>query len=247
MRICTWNIHAWGDAAGRGRVDDVIDVLHDLNADVVALNEVLSAGGALLRLASVLDKDVWFGPAGFGGNAVLAPRGSTGRSVALVVRGGEARSAVVVQLASGISVVGVHLDHRRETVRCAQLRRLLDDILGLGPHVVAGDLNAIDPDDSPAERFEEIERVRARHGLEPSSSDVVSALRSAGYVDAARARGEVGPLPEALRSSCHAGTRVDHVWLDAALAKRAAVVAVAVPDVDASDHRPVVVDLELAR
>ena len=146
MRVCTWNIHAWGDAAGRSRVQDVIDVLRTVDADVVVLNEVLSPGGPLLRVAQALDKDVFYGPAAYGGNAVLAPRGSLAQSVPLVVPGGEARNAVVVDVgATGIGVVGVHLDDRREAVRCAQLRTLFDRITGLGPHVVAGDLNAIDP------------------------------------------------------------------------------------------------------
>ncbi len=246
MRVCTWNIHAWGDAAGRSRVQDVIDVLRTVDADVVVLNEVLSPGGPLLRVAQALDKDVFYGPAAYGGNAVLAPRGSLAQSVPLVVPGGEARNAVVVDVgATGIGVVGVHLDDRREAVRCAQLRTLFDRITGLGPHVVAGDLNAIDPEDHPLARRAEIEAARARHRLEPSMNDVVTMLRDAGYVDAARAGGHRGPLPEALQRTCWAGTRVDHVWLDARLAPRATVISVEVVETDASDHQPVVVTIDV--
>ena len=245
MRICTWNIHAWGDAAGRSRVDDVIGVLAGLQADVVVLNEVLSPGGPLLRLSRHLDRDVFFGPAAFGGNAVLAPRGATARSVTLAVKGGEVRNALVVDVGD-VVVVAVHLDHRRESVRCAQLRVLWDALAAPGPHLLVGDLNAIDPLDLPLPRYREVAAMRARHGHEAPRDDVVRLLRAAGYVDTARIGAAPGPLPERLQRTCWAGTRVDHVWLDRALSPRITGSAIHIVDSDASDHEPVVVDLTLA-
>jgi endonuclease/exonuclease/phosphatase family metal-dependent hydrolase len=242
MRICTWNIHAWGDAAGRSRVDDVIAVLAGLQADVVVLNEVVSPGGPLIRLSQALDRAVFFGAAAFGGNAVLAKAGSSARAITLSVRGGEARNALVVDV-GGVVVVGVHLDHRHEDVRCEQLRVLIGGLSGVGPHAIVGDLNAIDPADYPPSRLAEVAAMRARHRHEAPRADVVTLLREAGYVDSARVVAPAGPLPERLGRTCWAGTRIDHVWLDAGLAAAATVKDIRVIDSDASDHAPVVVEL----
>jgi len=237
------NIHAWGDAEGRSRVDDVIAVLADIHADVVVLNEVLSPSGPLTRLAQRLGKEAFFGPAAFGGNAVLAPAGAQARAVTLSVRGGEARNALVVNVGD-VTVVGVHLDHRLEDVRCAQLRVLLAELSGIGPHAIVGDLNALALDDYPEARMAEIAAMRARYGHEVARADVVTHLRDAGYVDSARVGVAPGPLPERLWRTCWTGTRIDHIWLSADLARTAAVDSIRVIDSDASDHVPVVVDLK---
>lgn len=245
MRIGTFNVHGWGDSAGRSRVDELIAVVAATRCDVLVLNEVISPGGPLLRLADALNLQAFFGAAGYGGNAVLAPRGSTARTVRLQVPGSEARSAVIVDLVGGFHVVGVHLDYRREALRLEQLQLLLAELAGLGPHVVAGDLNAMDLRDHPPDEQAAIIAHRARSGWEPAAEDVVRRLRGAGYVDTARFDVEVdAPLPPERRSTCWVGTRIDHIWLDPRLARTARVVAVDVIDTDVSDHRPVMVDFE---
>lgn len=244
MRIGTFNVHAWADASGRSRVDDIIDVVRAARADVFVLNEVLSPGGPLLRLADAVGLQAYFGAAGYGGNAVLAPAGSTARTVALHVPGGEARSAVIVGPCAGVHVVGVHLDHRAEQLRLRQLELLLRALDGVGPHVIAGDLNAMDLRDYPPDEQRHIVAARARVGWEPATNDVLRRLGAAGYVDTARFDvDDDAPLPSSRTSTCWVGTRIDHVWLDPRLAATARVVDFHVVDTDASDHRPVVVEL----
>lgn len=69
-----------------------------------------------------------------------------------------------------------------------------------------------------------------------------------GYVDAFRlarapeAASPGEPLPDDLRASCWAGTRIDYVWASGAFLGRHAVKAARYVQSDASDHHAVVID-----
>jgi endonuclease/exonuclease/phosphatase family metal-dependent hydrolase len=255
VRFCTFNVHAWCDASGRRRVDETIEVLARARADVVVLNEVLSHDDQALGLvAAALDMQSTFAPAAWGGNAVLTRAGPIGaRRLVLHAADGEARSAVLVEVASPIGplvVIGTHLDHRREAVRVRQVELLLEAVADVqAPHVIAGDFNAMRTSDYPPEVLAAIAARRRRSAYELPSDDVVHRLDAAGYVDAVRLAHAVDPqrpLPSSSRSTCWAGTRVDYVWLDRALAARVRGATAEVVQTDVSDHLPVVVEVQLS-
>lgn len=165
MRIATWNVW-WQFGPWRERQALLADVLADLDADVVCLQEVWAEVGgshqaSLLAAAAGLahwrfatrfaDRGVWIG------NAILSRWPLIGASTwRLPVTAGQGRfrTALVADVDDGsrapTRVVTAHLTYRRSQ-RLARLReaRMVRSLaLGgaRGPVVVAGDLNG-DPDD----------------------------------------------------------------------------------------------------
>jgi endonuclease/exonuclease/phosphatase family metal-dependent hydrolase len=243
-------------------VDETISVLRGIHPDVLILNEVISPGGALLRVADELEMHCSFAPSGFGGNAVLtrSPQKSH-QTVLLHARGGGPRSGLVVNIDSEgqpVRIVGTHLDDRSEHTRLKQLEQLLEALESTDlPQILAGDLNALRLADYPNDVLESISAFRRRNGREEPGNDVMNALDAHGYVDAVRlalcpnlAAYEAGlstPLPERLRSTCWAGTRIDHICLNPRAAAIACASLADIVDTDVSDHFPAYVDLELSR
>lgn len=255
LRLCTFNVHAWTDTQRRARLEDTTALLRALDCDVIVLQEVLDVDDELARLSRALGLHASVAEAAWGANAVLtraAPHAVTRH--ALSVRGAELRSAVCVTLSDGpgapLSIVGTHLDDRREDVRVAQLEALLARLAtreARTPCVLAGDLNALRAADYTPAQLADIARAREQAGREPPRDDVVRMLDARGFVDAARRRpaseGPLEPLPAPLARTCWAGTRIDMVWLDAAAHAAFACVDVRVVQTDVSDHLPVVVEL----
>jgi endonuclease/exonuclease/phosphatase family metal-dependent hydrolase len=159
MRItfASYNIHKAVGLDGRRDPDRILAVLHELNADIVALQECDRRFGeretVLPRQA--LDEHGWHivpvaeRPLSIGwhGNALLARRGIEVRETAAVrLPVLEPRGAVRADLAldgHGLRVVGMHLDisgvRRRQQVRSVLSH--LGDCERVCPAVLMGDLN----------------------------------------------------------------------------------------------------------
>jgi endonuclease/exonuclease/phosphatase family metal-dependent hydrolase len=258
LRLCTFNVHGFGDARGRTRLQETIALLSALACDVLVLNEVLAFDGALERLADALGMHAAFGAAGYGGNALLLrekPRGV--EHVPLTVRGRELRTALCAELvgpAGPLVIAATHLDDRSEDARCAQLTVLRAHLSRAStPHVIVGDFNAVRTADYAPARLLEIAQRRTENAREPPRDDVAFMMDGWGYLDATRlahagdrARyAEIlkAPLPEALAVTCWVGTRIDQVWLDAHAAAQLTCTSGRVVETDVSDHHPVVVEL----
>jgi endonuclease/exonuclease/phosphatase family metal-dependent hydrolase len=258
LRVCTFNVHGFGDAQGRSRLQETIAVLGALACDVLVLNEVLAFNGALERLADALGMHASYGAAGYGGNAILLrekPRAV--ENVPLTVHGRELRTALCAELigpAGPLVIAATHLDDRSEDARCAQLTVLRAHLSRAStPHVMAGDFNAVRTADYAPARLLEIAKLRAKNAREPPRDDVAFMMDGWGYVDAARlahagdsaryAQSLTTPLPEGLAVTCWVGTRIDQVWLDARAAAQLTCAHARVVETDVSDHRPVVVEL----
>jgi endonuclease/exonuclease/phosphatase family metal-dependent hydrolase len=154
VALATWNIHGGVGTDGHYDEDRVFDVLREMRADVVALQEVasLEAHGTFLpRLTQATGYSVIAGPTltrvrGDFGNAVLSrfPVRAAAR-IDLGLPGCEPRGAVDVCLdveGHQLRVIATHLG-LRPGERRAQVRRLLAALEQGDPNatVLMGDLN----------------------------------------------------------------------------------------------------------
>ena len=253
-RLCVFNVHSWLDASGRTRIDDTLALLQPLACDLVFLNEV-PQDLAIERVAHALGMQLAYGPAQWAGNAILsrAPLSDV-RNVALPAFDAEVRAVVMARTTiagQALTVACTHLDHVRERARLEQLAKLRT-VVGGRACIIAGDFNALRSSDYPPVRLEAIREHRAENLVEEPRDDVVARMDAWGFVDAARLADSdaylsalARPIAPSLRSTCWAGTRIDYAWLSGSLAKRVTRAHAEVIATDVSDHRPLVVTLEL--
>lgn len=265
MRIATFNIHEFQDASGRGRVDDAIALLKEVDSDVLILNEVGPdlPSSPLRYVGDALGMVVTFGKAGSGGNAVLTRQPPRELQYFKLDEAVEFRSAIVVRVAlegAGASldldVVGVHFDHCNENERLVQLATLGRYLADRPVHLVGGDFNAMRFSDFDDAGRAAMHVARERHGFEKGRDDFVRKLDESGYVDAVRlaiagshegyAAALADPIPAEHAITSRVETRIDYLVLSRALAPRVHARSARTVVSDVSDHNLVSVDLVLA-
>jgi len=160
----------------------------------------------------------------------------------------EARGMVWCSVEVGAEKVGVasaHLDHKSEPLRAKQLRAMLERLNAEGPalNLVCGDLNTFRKADHSAPAWRAILAFYASRGwpAPAEESETLEAAEALGYGDAAEGFRNVGVTCWTHRPLF----RIDHVLLNAALRRRCDVLDYARPDSIASDHFPVVFELEV--
>ena len=235
-----------------------------------AIVECAPREGYLQRLAAALGtphvvfveaerEQCFFGNCAFG-NAILSRRPilDAGHVIARPAPGDillgeqprdsvEARAAVWASIGIGDERVGVcaaHLDHKADPLREKQLTLFLDELKRNAPalHLICGDLNAFQRRDHSSEAWDRILKFYEKRGWPAPGEDALAldAAYAAGFVDAG-----AGFNIEPTCWTANPLFRIDHVLLNAALHKRCRVVDYRRVDSDASDHYPVVVDLEM--
>ena len=259
VRICTFNVHLWTDAHGRSNTEAVTALLRSLDCDVVGLNEVLQGGSQLARVAGELGMHHAYGEASWLGNALLSKRPLRSvKTFQLTRDAGEARSllcATVDGPAGPLDVGTTHLDVLHEATREGQLEALRRALKRrASTHLVMGDFNALRLADYAPPALETIRALRATNGREEPRGEVVAAMDGWGYLDGFRlaragsidayAAELASPLPDGEISTCWVGTRIDYVWLSPAVLDASRVQRCFRMQSDASDHLPVVLDLE---
>ncbi|MDP2339455.1 MAG: endonuclease/exonuclease/phosphatase family protein [Deltaproteobacteria bacterium] len=171
IRVATWNVHGFVGTDGRRDPRRTLAVLQELDADVIALQEVDCDGLDSLAAMAALHHEVLLGPAcpdrnGFG-NAIISRFPCDQQRVRnLTVEGFEPRNVVDVQLRvdSGLfpagaghgrlRVLATHfgLDRRERRAQAERLAEIVDDDSDAGGPsdltVVLGDLNAFDRGES---------------------------------------------------------------------------------------------------
>jgi len=157
LRLASYNIHMGVGMDGRFRPERVAAVVAELDADVIALQEVQQGAGAfdmLAHLGAATGFAALAGPTlehpthGHYGNALLSRLPITGhRRLDLSVAGHEPRGALdaTVDCGEGVAlrVLATHLG-LRPTERRDQVKRLLREVAAdthRGPTVLLGDLN----------------------------------------------------------------------------------------------------------
>jgi endonuclease/exonuclease/phosphatase family metal-dependent hydrolase len=257
MRLCTLNVHDWVDGVGRGNCERIEALLTTLDCDVVALQEV-SRGSEVERVAEALKMHVQRAPAWWADNVLLTrarPRWSG--AIELDAGPGELRSAAIAGMDTefGVLVVAAtHLDHIAEHRRVRQFEILEEALRVRGEAAfVLGDFNALRRSDYEPARWDAIDLVRARNEWESPREDLIREMDTRGWIDLVRLHlassleaytdALATPLPTHLARTSRFDTRIDYVMASRTLAPRLSVSAVEVVDTDASDHRPVVVDV----
>ncbi len=247
VRIATYNIRK----GGRRRRTQLAEVVNALDPDVTVLQEATDPR-VVQYVAEATGSDV----------VIHAP----GRSVAVLSRVGttqpqwhrmaRARSFVEVELPdAGIRILGVHLSaglsRRGERRRAQEIDRVLqvaDTPPGAGRTLIAGDLNAVAPGDlSAVARLPAWIRLllRVDGGI---GTAVIGRVLGDGFTDAYRRVNPdvVGPTMPAGAPS----VRLDYVMLGPDLARGLVACGHGALEPSllwaASDHLPLVVDLDLS-
>ncbi len=156
IRVASYNVHRWAGVNGRGKPDfnRAAEVIADLNADLIALQEVLrpfDGGNALEDLAQDLGLHLAFAAnrvhkRGELGNAILSRFPITSISVLdLLSSRIERRCALAAGFDTGSGVLGVVATHLSlvDRIRHRQVEMLLEHPQwNAGPAVLVGDMNA---------------------------------------------------------------------------------------------------------
>ena len=218
VTVATYNVHRWTGLNGRRKPDPARAgfVISELDADVIALQEVLRPSNAecpLEALARALDLHLTFAVTrqhrlGQLGNAILSRLPMTGISVIdLSFSRLERRGALAVQFdapAGSFGVIATHLSLVDRT-RQRQIRSLLQHPqLQEGPAVLLGDMNAWRKCKGTQELSEAMERHHNRDW--PSSFPAARPVLALDRVYAHRAKVlsiESHDTPSARRASDH--------------------------------------------
>lgn len=271
MRVLTWNIHNWATAKWEPNFAPLVDALREIDADIVGLNEVIhpqSVGSdvreALPELAKRLGMYYVFGPCERWeahldmpgqsyGNALLsrwpliASAAHHLTPVDGVINRGLLEGRTLLPDGAPFTAYVTHLDHTDEEARSIQFRAARTWLVRdrNRPHVLMGDMNAIDLWDF-GDREGDLEKVRLHktgHNLLGGDKgvQVLPAAAKAGYVDLFRqfhAPGADSHLPSDVP------LRIDYIFASQSLAPRCTACDILMEYDHVSDHRPVLAVFE---
>ena len=244
FRVMTYNVHRCVGAGGVDSVDDIVSVCAEARADVIALQELDALetdeqdGVHHARdLAARLDMQLLFcrtfrRGVGYYGHALLSRYPLELKKVTTFPApehfGSEPRGAIWARAALGgdrtLDIISTHLGLSRKE-RKMQARELLGDAWLANPElrhpcVLCGDLNSVG---APSSTYR---RVGAR------LKDAQRALR--------------GHLPRPTFPAMLPLLRLDHVFVSPEIVVRGVTVPYNARSRRASDHLPLIVDLELS-
>lgn len=162
LRVATWNVHSFVGHDGKKDARRGLEVLHELDADIIALQEIECAGSAAMAALQALSSsltststELVLGPAGparagFGNCVISRCKIQHFEIHDLSVPRREARNAVEVIVAAGGKrwrVLATHLGltARERHLQATKLSAVVDDrVQGADFTLVMGDLNVLD-------------------------------------------------------------------------------------------------------
>ena len=260
MRIATYNTFEGGRAPlgpGRGRADRLQEVVKGINPDLIALQELVGwQDNGRQRFkefagAAGLEGEIFVGD---GFPIALLARRPWRVARSRFLRAGFWHGLALAEVEDGagnpVQVLAAHLSPLGPRQRHAELRAALDLVDPAAPAILLGDLNLISHLDRVAARELSLPTF-IRHSLGGALDRRVSRLiADAGFVDAFAqlhpdCAGRTIPTPAAADSP-FSPARLDYIHLtpDLAAGLRAARIYRRPPAGEASDHFPLVVDIE---
>ncbi len=258
----TWNIKTGGyDRGGADRLDAIGRVVRAEAPDLLAVQELRDAhrdgGRRLRRLAGSAGLTPVLAPSFFGQPvAVLARRPFLGTWTARFALHHAAAAVTVATGAGPLTLVSTHLNPFSPGRRLREARWLTARFARQGRMVaVAGDLNALDPWTDHTDRLARLDAPYRHRHLDPdgrADTRTIAHLVGAGFHDLWRRAGRGDGLTAPTTAGGgreFSGMRLDYLLATPVLADRIRDIRV-VTDGEtesASDHYPVVADLDLGR
>ncbi len=250
VRIVTLNI--WFGGGNARRFERILNTLHSLSPDVVALQECLGweDGRRLQETAHELAlPHTYLGlarprPSGFCYHVALLSRWPLENPVSYADPAVNAHCVVHAQV-QGIDLLATHLDGHDEDLRLDEARWLNQLRVQERPAVLAADLNSLSPQDPYPEDLAQLLRERGVAKYGPGvRRDVMAELLGADWVDPLYSEGP----PPVWETASRAGLRfrTDYTLVSRGLAASVLGCRVVPVDEEVSDHCPVVLDFEPA-
>ncbi|BBN13105.1 hypothetical protein MPTK1_6g00840 [Marchantia polymorpha subsp. ruderalis] len=217
-----------GDPASLGaNYLSILDILLEVDADIIALQEVRAEEERgmkpLSELAEALGMEYAYAEswAPDFGNAVLSRWPIKSASVQQIHDDTDYRNVlkvvVSVPLAGDLHFYCTQLDHLDEDWRMKQIDSLTSMVPPNQPHILTGNLNALNQSDYSKERWEEIAEFRKKNNKVLPRGDVMKRLfQEKRYSDAKDFALGSSPtkshqIKEEVQGTCQNGTRVDYI------------------------------------
>ncbi|KAF5731501.1 DNase I-like superfamily protein [Tripterygium wilfordii] len=202
----------------------IVEVLRELDADILALQDVKAeeekAMKPLSDLATALGMNYVFAEswAPEYGNAVLSKWPIKRWKVQKIFDDTDFRN--VLKATIDVPQVGevnfncTHLDHLDENWRMKQINAIIQS--NDAPHILAGGLNSLDESDYSSERWTDIVKYYEEIGKPTPKVEVMRFLKSKEYTDSKEFAGECEPVVmiakgQSVQGTCKYGTRVDYI------------------------------------
>lgn len=202
----------------------VLEVLRELNADILALQDVKAEEEKGMKplsdLAAALGMNYVFAEswAPEYGNAIMSKWPIKSWKIQKIFDDSDFRN--VLKATIDVPQVGelnfycTHLDHLDENWRMKQINAIIQS--SDNPHILAGGLNSLDETDYSPERWTEIVKYYEEMGKPIPKVDVMKNLKSKEYTDAKDFAGECESVVmiakgQSVQGTCKYGTRVDYV------------------------------------
>ncbi|KAH6766331.1 DNAse I-like superfamily protein [Perilla frutescens var. hirtella] len=220
-----------GERKGKNGVDlrlrggrAVVEVLRELNADVVALQDVKAEEEKNMQplsdLADALGMKYVFADswAPEFGNAILSKwpikRWKAQRIFDDTDFRNVLKATIDVPQVGEINVFCTLLDHLDESWRMKQINAIIQSTSV--PHILAGGLNSLDETDYSQERWTDIVKYYEEMGKPTPKVEVMKHLKSQEYTDAKDYAGECESVVmiakgQSVQGTCKYGTRVDYI------------------------------------
>ncbi|KAF5732732.1 DNase I-like superfamily protein [Tripterygium wilfordii] len=202
----------------------VVEVLRELDADILALQDVKAeeekAMEPLSDLAAALGMNYVFAEswAPEYGNAVLSKwpikRWEAQKIFDYTDFRNVLKATIDVPQVGEVNFNCTHLDHLDENWRMKQINAIIQS--NDGPHILAGGLNSLDESDYSSERWTNIVKYYEEIGKPTPKVEVMRFLKSKQYTDSKEFAGECEPVVmiakgQSVQGTCKYGTRVDYI------------------------------------
>ncbi|KAL1543168.1 hypothetical protein AAHA92_20177 [Salvia divinorum] len=213
----------WWDGAALCGSRTVYDVLREVEADILCLQDVKADEADDMRplseLASALGMSYVFAEswAPEFGNALLSRWPITKWRAERICDDKDFRNVikatVEVPWMGEVNVYGTQLDHLDETWRMKQINAIMHSTT---PHFLAGGLNSLDASDYSSQRWSHIVKYYEELGKPTPKVEVTNLLKERGYTDSKHFAGECEPVVviakgQNVQGTCKYGTRVDYI------------------------------------
>ncbi|EEF37627.1 hydrolase, putative [Ricinus communis] len=202
----------------------VVEVLKELDADILALQDVKAEEEKEMKplsdLAAALGMNYVFAEswAPEYGNAILSKWPIKRWEVQKIFDDTDFRNVLKATIDAPqkgeVNLYCTHLDHLDENWRMKQINAIIQSTDG--PHILAGGLNSLDETDYSAERWTDIVKYHEEIGKPTPKVEVMGFLKSKHYTDAKEFAGECESVVmiakgQNVQGTCKYGTRVDYI------------------------------------